>query len=481
MTNAVLEQYDSGTPISEGTLGHLTPEQDAALRDLWTRLLDLLPTPALDPLSAPTPSPASASSLSPSPSPAPSAPLPATAKRTSRLRLPGTTASASSSASLSQLPSSSADKPHASNSSNSGGWFGFGAAKTEPTAFRQLVGEVAPASSRPPERAAIDAGARPALTMREAFWSTVLCDNPDVLLLRFLRARKWRPDDALAMLVACLRWRQTEDVDRLVWTGESQLNLALMRSGVGAMHRTDRIGQPVLYVPVRLNDPKAQPPEHMVDYTVYLMEVARVVLHPPVEKVCLLVDTTDMSMSNMDWNFFRTFLTYLEHYYPECLGLVLIYNASWVFHGLWKLIRPLLDPVVASKVHFAADQKELQRFIAPENLPLEYGGTGNFSYTYAMPEEKENAPMFDVMARDSAAAAHLAACDEFETATRAWAAAVTTAASQPDQSPDVDARRNAAASGVVAASKAMDKFCRARTQYHRTGIIAADMAVNWTP
>ncbi|KAJ2815640.1 phosphatidylinositol transfer protein csr1, partial [Coemansia sp. 'formosensis'] len=140
---------------------------------------------------------------------------------------------------------------------------------------------------------------------------------------------------------------------------------------------------------------------------------------------------------------------------------------------MWKLIRPLLDPVVASKVQFAASQKDLQRFIAPENLPIELGGSDRFTYTYAMPAEKENAAMFDSSAYDAAAGKRYVACDDFEAATRAWAnTTVTPAEFQP-------LARTPVADSVIAASKATDKYRRARTQYHRTGVIADNLAVNW--
>lgn len=46
--------------------------------------------------------------------------------------------------------------------------------------------------------------------LREAFWGMVKCDNPDGLLLRFLRARKWDVDKALVMMVATMNWRSKE-------------------------------------------------------------------------------------------------------------------------------------------------------------------------------------------------------------------------------------------------------------------------------
>lgn len=46
--------------------------------------------------------------------------------------------------------------------------------------------------------------------LRAAFWNMTKCDNPDGLLLRFLRARKWDVDKALVMMVATMNWRAKE-------------------------------------------------------------------------------------------------------------------------------------------------------------------------------------------------------------------------------------------------------------------------------
>lgn len=35
---------------------------------------------------------------------------------------------------------------------------------------------------------------------------------------------------------------------------------------------------------------------------------------------------------------------------PESLNVMLIHNAPWVFQGIWKLLAPMLDPVVRAKI-----------------------------------------------------------------------------------------------------------------------------------
>ncbi|KAJ2769164.1 phosphatidylinositol transfer protein csr1 [Coemansia nantahalensis] len=432
-STSIVAQYAAGRPNPAGTFGHLSGDEEELLRALWQKLLAAFKDTA-----------------------------------------PLTAAAAGGDGGAATRRSERALQPRASEPAASG-WFGLGlgaAAKAEPAEYRQTVHAVAAESSRPPAFPATD---KPA-TMRAAFWAAARCDHPDVLVLRFLRARKWQVDDALAMLLACLRWRVAEEVDWLTWHGESALNLALLRRGIGAVHKTDRLGHPVLHIPVRLNDPSAQPREQILDYTIYLMELARALLRPPVEKVCLLFDTTDIALSNMDWAFFRSFMAYLEHYYPECLGLVLIYRASWVFNKLWKLIRPLLDPVVASKVHFVNSPAELQQFIDPAALPAALGGASDFAYEYVLPAPDENAAMHDAPRRDALLAERAAACDALELATASWA---TADASTPDaERAALDADRSRAADRLIAASNAADPYIRARTLYHRTGVIDSQLAVH---
>ncbi|KAJ2558226.1 hypothetical protein EV175_000891 [Coemansia sp. RSA 1933] len=435
----IVGQYDTGKLNLAGTLGNLTSEQAALLKKFWRRLLRSFEKSAQDIAQVAQPEDTAQTA----------------SKRSKRPR-------------ADDADRSSTPQPeHVAAASGIGGWFGFGASKSSSDLQKKaameeqkLVGQVAPKSSLPPPYAS--AAGR---TIRDAFWGAVLSDHPDVLLLRFLRARKWDVDAALEMLLTCLRWRLDEEIDWVVWVGESELNHRLLKRGIGAIHKTDRLGQPVLYIPVRLNDPQAQPADHMLDFTVYMMEVSRLFLHTPVDKVCLVFDTTDMALANMDWTFFKTFLHYLEHYYPECLGLVLIYNASWVFYSLWKIVRPLLDPVVVSKVQFATTAEEMHRFIAPVNLPKAFnGGMDPFTFEYDLPKPDENSVMYDTKKREAAMRARDAACDAFERATVAWD----------------DSARDGAADALVAASRDLDKHVRARTMYHRAGIIDDTCTVKWS-
>ncbi len=90
----------------------------------------------------------------------------------------------------------------------------------------------------------------------------------------------------------------------------------------------------------------------------------------------------------------------LEAYYPESLGCCLILNAPMLFNGkvlssfppfykwylgIWKMVKPLLDPVVAAKVHFISTA-DLLKFIPVSHLLKSLGGEDTYKYTYIPPQ-----------------------------------------------------------------------------------------------
>lgn len=138
--------------------------------------------------------------------------------------------------------------------------------------------------------------------LRKAFWSMVKHDDPDGLLLRFLRARKWNVKNALIMLVAAMHWRMQEmhvddDIIRRGEGGsledsassnaatkkEGEDFLAQMRLGKSFLHGTDREGRPMCFVRVRLHKQGEQTESSVERYTVYTIETARYLLSSNVD------------------------------------------------------------------------------------------------------------------------------------------------------------------------------------------------------
>ena len=154
--------------------------------------------------------------------------------------------------------------------------------------------------------------------LRQAFWSMVKHDDPDALLLRFLRARKWNVQKALVMLVATMHWRMQEVHvdDDVVKRGEGgafadSLSsnaarkkegndfLAQLRMGKSFLHGTDKDGRPMCFVRVRLHKQGEQSEASLERYTVYVIETARLLLSRHVDTAAIVFDMTGFSMANM--------------------------------------------------------------------------------------------------------------------------------------------------------------------------------------
>ncbi|KAJ2781559.1 phosphatidylinositol transfer protein csr1 [Coemansia javaensis] len=315
-------------------------------------------------------------------------------------------------------------------------------------------------------------------TLRSALWAVVREDHPDVLLLRFLRARKWDLDKAYRMTVAAIKWRVRERVDEIIWYGDIHNDASLMWKGVSYAHGKDRLGHPVVWSGSCLHHQKDQSYPQLKRYLIWMMETLRHILSTPVERVCLIMDLTDHSNANMDWPFVKTFIKFLEAYYPECLGICIVYNGPWWFSGVWKLIRPLLDPVVASKVQFVQKPEGLLRFIEAEELLAARGGKDPYAYAYVPPSPDENRLMFDKAGRAAAAERLRALQAQFEQATRDWTDAKE--GGDDDGFSAAAARRVELSDQIVRAALDKDRYTRARHIYTRTGALGDDGTLDWS-
>ncbi|KAF9204741.1 hypothetical protein BGZ59_000892, partial [Podila verticillata] len=59
--------------------------------------------------------------------------------------------------------------------------------------------------------------------LHAALWDNVLCDSPDSLVLRFLRARKWHVGNGLTMILKAFKWRQEQHVEDVKTLGDDEL------------------------------------------------------------------------------------------------------------------------------------------------------------------------------------------------------------------------------------------------------------------
>ncbi|KAI9752695.1 MAG: hypothetical protein M4579_005533 [Chaenotheca gracillima] len=316
--------------------------------------------------------------------------------------------------------------------------------------------------------------------LRQAFWSMVKHDHPDGLLLRFLRARKWDVEKALVMLVSTMHWRAQEmhvDDDIMIngegaameaskssdpstkREGEDFLNQ--LRMGKSYLHGVDKDGRPMCFVNVRMHKQGEQTEKSLERVTVFTIETARLMLRPPVDTATIVFDMTGFSMANMDYTPVKFMIKCFEANYPESLGAVLVYKSPWIFQG-W------LDPVVASKVHFAKSTEELEHFIPRDHIPKQLGGGEDWQYHYSEPQPDENRKMADKSTRDSLNTTRMDIVNRFEQATLYW---INIPRSEKASSDETVKQRDKLADELKDNYWQIDPFVRAKSVYDRQGVM----------
>lgn len=463
--NDFAELFANMTP-APGFLGNLTPDQEQKLKEFWAIVLQTFGVK--DPAAV---SSSSVRPITPADQPAPVEPVSAKKEKHGLFHR----------------------KHKDSVDSSSPGSPGFGGKGDPEDKYGQTK-----------ELQEILASSTPA-SLRDAFWSMVKKDHPDALLLRFLRARKWDKQKALAMMISTMHWRanQMHVDDDVMMNGEGgalkdaqssnastkkegEDFLVQMRMGKSFIHGIDKEGRPISVVRVRLHKGGEQTEKSLERFTVYTIETCRLALQGAVETAVSLTnsglehkltslqtivfDMTGFTMANMDYTPVKFMIKVFEANYPESLGCVLVHKSPWIFQGIWKIIKGWLDPVVASKVHFTNNLDDLQEFIPRSQIITELGGDEKWEYKYVEPAPGENAAMEDMSRRKELMAERQKHVVEYEQKTFDWL-----------QGQDTKSDRDAISKALALNYWQLDPHIRARSLYDRTGMIQPDGTLNFYP
>lgn len=143
---------------------------------------------------------------------------------------------------------------------------------------------------------------------------------------------------------------------------------------------------------------------------------------------------------------------------------------------MWRIIRGWLDPVVASKIHFTNNVKDLEEFIEKDKIPDEMEGTSGWEYEYIEPVHGENAKMSDTETRDKLLREREAIYEEYENKTIEWIHEEDAA-----KRAAIKAQRNAIAQKLREQYWRLDPYIRSRTLYDRIGVIKPDGKLDYYP
>lgn len=175
-------------------------------------------------------------------------------------------------------------------------------------------------------------------------------------------------------------------------------------------------------------------------------------------------------MANMDYTPVKFMIKVFEANYPESLGCVLVHKAPWIFQGIWKIIKGWLDPVVAAKVHFTNDVKDLSEYIPKSQIIKDLGGDEDWEYKYLEPSPEENVAMNNTSAKKELEAERQQQIAQYETLVFNWI-----------HGTDTRSDRDTLAQSLRNNYWQLDPIIRARSLYDRTGMLGLDGKINYYP
>jgi hypothetical protein len=164
----------------------------------------------------------------------------------------------------------------------------------------------------------------------------------------------------------------------------------------------------------------------------------------------------------MDYAPVKFMVKCFEAHYPESLGICVVYKAPWIFQGIWNIIKGWLDPVVASKIHFARTFDDMTQFIDRDVLWKELGGPVDWEYKYLEPVPGEDDLLKDIETRERLLEARAKIVREYEDATWTWIYSTSSEARNA---------RHEVAKRLREDYVGLDPYLRARTVYDRVNYI----------
>ncbi|KAK2996911.1 hypothetical protein RJ639_017558 [Escallonia herrerae] len=237
-------------------------------------------------------------------------------------------------------------------------------------------------------------------------------ERSDVMLLKFLRARDFKPKDAFAMLKDTIRWRKTFSIDALV---DEDLGDDLEK--VVFMHGSDKEGHPVCYNVYGEFQNKELYQKTFADeekrmkflrWRIQFLERSIRKLDFSPGGICTIFQVSDLKNSPGPAKrelrlATRQALMLLQDNYPEFVAKQVFINVPWWYLAFYTMISPFLTQRTKSKFVFASPAKTAEtlfKYITPEQVPIRYGGL-SVDFCECNPEFTDDDPASEVTVKPS--------------------------------------------------------------------------------
>uniref|UniRef100_A0A2P2LC93 Patellin-3 n=1 Tax=Rhizophora mucronata TaxID=61149 RepID=A0A2P2LC93_RHIMU len=244
----------------------------------------------------------------------------------------------------------------------------------------------APASAAEPEETKTEETPAPPPPPPEevSIWGIPLLvdERSDVILLKFLRARDFKVKDAFAMIKNTVRWRKEFGIEALL-----EEDLGSEYDKIVYMHGFDKEGHPVCYNAYSAFHDKELYQSCFGDEKkrVKFLRWRIQFLEKSIRKfdftpggISTIFQVNDLKDSPwLGRKEIRQALNLLQDNYPEFVSRQAFINVPWWYLAFNRIISPFLTQRTKSKFEFARPAKSVEtlfKYIAPEQVPIQYGG-----------------------------------------------------------------------------------------------------------
>ncbi|XP_073149061.1 patellin-6-like [Henckelia pumila] len=223
----------------------------------------------------------------------------------------------------------------------------------------------------------------------DSMWGIPLLGNGDergdVILLKFLRARDFKVQESLTMLLKCLAWRKEFGADVVL---EEDLGFKELEGVVAYMHGYDKEGHPICYNAYGVFKDKEmyerifgddEKLKKFLRWRVQVLERGIKLLQFKPGGINSIIQVTDLK--DMPKRELRVasnhILSLFQDNYPEMVARKIFINVPWYFSLLYSMFSPFLTQRTKSKFVISKEgnvAETLYKFIRPEDVPVRYGG-----------------------------------------------------------------------------------------------------------